>query len=304
MAQTINAKVEWLEDSSGKVIVPYTTTSAVFNENGSSLNGLLADYNTITSKSEEQLKGYYVEASAVKKIINTPQISTYMANCSTEGDQPEKVITIADDSFKSLKLGDSVIVKYVNTNTAQNCTLNVNNLGAKQIWYSESIFEGDTDYVCGRADHYIKYVYDGTYWVWMGHCSDEGSGSSSGLSYGICNTEETSLAKEVTIDGFTQSIGVCLLIKFTNSVKANSTLNINSLGAKPIYYNNQAIRDNVIVAGNTALLLYDGTNYVVMSVDQMAKVSQTITDKEDEVPSCAAVQKMFQIVKQIESVNQ
>ena len=304
MAQTINAKVEWLEDSSGKVIVPYTTTSAVFNENGSSLNGLLANYDTIANKTEEQLKGYYVEASAVKKIINTPQISTYMANCSTEGDQPEKVITIADDSFKSLKLGDSIIVKYVNTNTAQNCTLNVNNLGAKQIWYSESIFEGDTDYVCGRADHYIKYVYDGTYWVWMGHCSDEGSGSSSGLSYDICNTEETSLAKEVTIDGFTQSIGVSLLIKFINSVKANSTLNINNLGAKPIYYNNQAIQDNVIAAGNTALLLYDGTNYAVMSVDQMAKVSQTITDKEDEVPSCAAVQKMFQIVKQIESVNQ
>lgn len=303
MAQTINAKVVWLEDSNKRIVVPYTTTNAIFNENGSTLAGLLADYNTIANKTEEQLKGYYVEASAVKKIIQTPQINTYMATCSTEGDQPEKVITIADDSFKSLKLGDSIIVKYVNTNTVQNCTLNVNDSGAKQIWYSESIFEGDTDYVCGRADHYIKYVYDGTYWVWMGHCSDEGSESSSGLSYGICNTEETSLAKEVTIDGFTQLIGVCLLIKFINSVKANSTLNINSLGAKPIYYNGQAVPDNVIATGNTALLLYDGTNYIVMSVDQMVKVSQTITDTADEVPSCAAVKKMFQTVSQIETVN-
>ena len=300
MAQTINAKVVWLEDSNKRIIIPYTTTNAIFNENGSTLAGLLADYNTIASKTEEQLKGYYVEASAVKKIIQTPQISTYMATCSTEGDQPEKVITIADDSFKSLKLGDSIIVKYTNTNTAQNCTLNINDLGAKQIWYGESIFEGDTDYVCGRANHYIKYTYDGTYWIWMGHCSDEGSDS---LAYGVCNTAEDILNKEVTIDGLTQIAGICFFVKFINNVKANSTLNVNNLGTKPIYYNGQAVPDNVIATGNTALLLYDGTNYIVMSVDQMVKVSQTITDTADEVPSCAAVMKMFQTVSQIETVT-
>lgn len=188
MADTINAKVEWLEDSAGKVIVPYTHVGAVFNSSGSTLEGLLADYDTVMGKTEEELKGYYVEASVLKRFINKgflPEI--YFATCSTASNIAAKEVVIADESNWELRTGVSVVVKFTNSNTASSCTINVNDTGAKQIYYSESIFTDSADYVCGRANHYIRYIYDGTYWVWMGHCSDEvgNAGDYLPLSGGI-----------------------------------------------------------------------------------------------------------------------
>ena len=79
-----------------------------------------------------------------------------------------------------------------------------------------------------------------------------------------CDTIAGTTAKVVTVTGLTAlSIGTRLLVKMTNNNTAsNATLNINSLGAKPLYYNNTRVSgDNAWEAGEVIDLYYDGTNF-------------------------------------------
>jgi len=81
-----------------------------------------------------------------------------------------------------------------------------------------------------------------------------------------CSTAAGTSAKTITIgnyDGYKQGNIVC--IKFTNGItSSSSTLNINSLGAKSIYYQGASLPNNIIKANDTIMLEYDGTNFVVV----------------------------------------
>lgn len=89
-----------------------------------------------------------------------------------------------------------------------------------------------------------------------------------GFAYGTCSTAAATTAKVATITGYQLVKNGYVAIRFTNAVPASSTLNINSLGAKAIYWQNAAITANVISAGNTALFVYDGTYYRLLSIDK------------------------------------
>ena len=88
--------------------------------------------------------------------------------CSTEASTAAKVVTVSQDQDFELKVGATVAVKFTNTNTASSCTLNVNNTTAKSIYYANAVYTGNDSYVCGEANVYILYMYDGTNWVWIG----------------------------------------------------------------------------------------------------------------------------------------
>ena len=76
--------------------------------------------------------------------------------------------------------------------------------------------------------------------------------------YGTCSTSDATSAKTVNISGFTLCAGATVLIKFTQSNKANNiTLNVNSTGAIPV----QGLND-VFYQGVYYEFLYDGTNWV------------------------------------------
>lgn len=79
---------------------------------------------------------------------------------------------------------------------------------------------------------------------------------SFGNSYGICTTVEETLAKTSAISNYNLTTGAITTIYFENAVPADSTLNVNAEGAKPIYYKNEPITDNIIKAGDTATFRY------------------------------------------------
>lgn len=85
-------------------------------------------------------------------------------------------------------------------------------------------------------------------------------------AYGTCSTAASTAAKAVTISDFALQIGAYITIRFTYAVPANSTLNINSTSAKPIYYNNEAITAGIIDAGDTVTFIYDGTYLHVVHI--------------------------------------
>lgn len=101
---------------------------------------------------------------------------------------------------------------------------------------------------------------------------------SLGMGYGVCDTAASTLAKVVALTGYNLKEGTIVSVKFNNDVAANSTLNINSKGAKPIYYKGSAITADVIKSGNTATFIYSNGQYLLIGIDG---IINDVTTKQD-----------------------
>ena len=209
--------------------------------------------------------------SLVQKGDNLIRIGT----CDTAAGTKDKVVTCANFT---LYIGAIIAVKFTYSNTFSAdttngyITLNVNNTGAKNIYYGNTATPTGTNTIAfGSANYYNFYIYDGTYWVWINRSTDANttySNASLGNGYATCDTAESTTAKVATFvnDTYTLVTNGIVSVKFTYAVPANSTLNINSKGAKPIYFNGGAIINGVINAGDTVTFFYDNTNYHIVSI--------------------------------------
>ena len=197
------------------------------------------------------------------------QHSVY-GTCDTAAATAEKAVTISGSGF-SLSAGQMIAVKFTNSNSASSVKLNVNSTGAKPIWYNNAEYTGNSKDVCGYAGRITTYMYNGSHWVWISSGTDNNSTyspQSLGFGYGTCDTAEATTAKVATLASYGLIKNGIVSIKFSYAVPASSTLNINSKGAKPIYFRNTAITANVIKAGDTATFIYDDSYYQLLSVDR------------------------------------
>ena len=79
-----------------------------------------------------------------------------------------------------------------------------------------------------------------------------------GLHTGTVNETSATTTLTITLDGITElyaGLAICMRMPFNNV--ANSTLNVNNLGAKPIYYLNNNTGKNTIQANAYVILIYD-----------------------------------------------
>lgn len=83
--------------------------------------------------------------------------------------------------------------------------------------------------------------------------------------YGTCSTAAATVAKVVTLSGFSLYTGAMVSVYFTYANTASSpTLNVNSTGAKSIRVNNAVITAPYYwQAGNTVTFIYNGTYWVM-----------------------------------------
>lgn len=83
------------------------------------------------------------------------------------------------------------------------------------------------------------------------------------MYYGLCTSAADTAAKVVTVGAeqdFKLTVGALLMVKFTKSNSAsNVTLNVNSTGAKGIYYNNAVYTGN-----STSVCGYANANFIYM----------------------------------------
>ena len=80
------------------------------------------------------------------------------------------------------------------------------------------------------------------------------------LPYGTCSTAAGTAAKTVDVDNFSLETGARILVKFSVTNTASSpTLNVESTGAKAIYYNGAAITAGYLKANKTYEFVYNGT---------------------------------------------
>lgn len=110
-------------------------------------------------------------------------------------------------------------------------------------------------------------------------------------SDGICSTAAATQAKEVTVGTtFNPVAGATLLVTFTNAITvASATLAVTygasglqtTLSGKPICYRGAALGANLVMAGTTLILRYDGTNYnIVGTLDNETDIAYDSTNKK------------------------
>ena len=165
-----------------------------------------------------------------------------------------------------------VIVKFVNANSADTApTLNVSGTGAIPMCrYGTTALSTGTTTTGWYAGAVQVFVYDGTSWVRDYWNNSTYSNAGLGQGYATCSTAAATKAKTASLSSYTLSAGGVVAVKFNNDVPASATLNVNSKGAKNIYYNGAAIGDGVIKAGDIATFIYS-SQYHLLSVDRWHK---------------------------------
>lgn len=209
----------------------------------------------------------------------------YVGTCSTSAATNPKVCTVEDfpvDGNGEPYAGTEIVVKFTATNTSTSTTpqLNVNGTGAIRIWYNNAVLASAKSAYAGYANRYLHYVYDGTYWVFMGHSVDNNSTYSNvalGQGYAVQNNSAASATITATLGSYALTVNGIVSVKFTYDVPAHATLNINGKGAKAIYNKDAAITAGVIKAGDTATFIYN-TYYHLIAVDRWQ-------DKQDALVS-------------------
>ena len=160
----------------------------------------------ITTNSE----GHVTNATAVVKAditdLGIPEYipaGSYVGTCESAADTQIKVVTISSDQNFTLVDGASIYVKFTNTNTfsataSDHVQLNVNNTGAKDIYFKNSNANtGVNAYYYGTAGYYIKYIYDGSYWVWAGKSDDTDTNTTYSVVTAAELTAGTSTGKRI-----------------------------------------------------------------------------------------------------------
>lgn len=87
--------------------------------------------------------------------------------CSTGASTAAKVVTLSP-ALTELKTGEVIFVKFTNTNSVANPTLNVNGLGAKNIRRYGTTSPSTSAASSWNAGSVVALVYDGTYWQMVG----------------------------------------------------------------------------------------------------------------------------------------
>lgn len=158
----------------------------------------------------------------------------FYASGGTAGGTAAKTASIGNATGWELTSGTTVGVKYANTNTyssSSNITLNVNSSGAKQIYYKGTLNPTKPNpNVYGTAGRTIYYMYDGTYWVWMGM---DGYGDAAFLNTGT--TAGTVAAGDHTHSGYLTGVTLASgtnngTLKLTVNGSATDNIAVKGLG--------------------------------------------------------------------------
>lgn len=88
------------------------------------------------------------------------------------------------------------------------------------------------------------------------------NGGENIIHYGVCSTSASASEKIVNCSNFILTLGAKITVKFTvTNIAGNPTLNVNSTGAKSIYYRGNPINASYLAANRTYTFIYNGSQY-------------------------------------------
>lgn len=221
--------------------------------------------------------------------------NTWYGTSSTTASTAAKVVTC---SGYALSTGAIIGVLFSTANTAATPTLNVNSTGAKTIYIGGNTALNDTTNVLKwSVNTMVYFMYDGTYYRYLTAVAAASVDQPRGANtwYGTSNTAASTQAKVSTINNFVLTKGAIASIYFSTAntyTSAKITLNINSTGAKDVYYNGtvtSATNTCHWPANTVVTFIYDGTGYQVIAMSNYDNKYATATHTHDNYSSVEIV---------------
>lgn len=160
--------------------------------------------------------------------------TTDYGTCTTAASTAAKEITVSNDDW-SLRTGSVICVLFSNTNTAQDPTFNVNNTGAKSVWYDTGVITDSNIGFAGTSGRPMLFMYNGTCWVFVGWSKDW----KSNIDNLTATTAKKSDLTDISITGSTNNTGDTItsgtffylngdLVKAKTSIANGATLTLNT----------------------------------------------------------------------------
>ena len=202
-------------------------------------------------------------SSTDKAKLNLTNIA--YGTCSTSGSISAKVVTITGNSNWKLDVGSIIIVKFTNTNTANNPTLNVNGTGAKSIVRDDTKIT--TSYLddAGAYGRYIKYIYDGTNYVWIGWSLDKDD-TVTDIPFYVCsdtyNLSDTQTIPYVdtyiySSPKLTLTVGALIAIRFDITCESSTSIRLGDTTINYIWnIDGTRITTDLFKKDDVALFMY------------------------------------------------
>ena len=165
----------------------------------------------VNSSGEVAALSHSLESDVPSNAVFTDTVSSYCGTSTGQAALQNKAVVVPAAQNFTLKVGCIVSVKFDANNTYNATadapiTMNVNNTGAKQIYYNNTATPtGVSTTTFGYANHYINYMYDGTYWVWAGHSMDNNT-TYSAMSVNELTTGTAKTLRTVRADYLKQGI--------------------------------------------------------------------------------------------------
>lgn len=253
---------------------------------------------SVTNTMEAQVLEYCVvvlgrsieEASQSGSIVNLPDVVAFLAGISSSTTLRELLSDITgkipSEASSANKLADKAFVTTA-INGLQNALNNINtNIGNGYVYAgiatpSVTPVSGKVFYLAKQAGRYTNFggltvteginilKRNGSAWSQEQLMSMADIYKNPLIGYYECDTAGDTAAKAVTAAGYVlPATGGSVKIKMANrNTVANATLDINSTGAKPLYYNGQrASAGNTWDTNEIIEVFYDGTNYQAHNV--------------------------------------
>ena len=188
----------------------------------------------------------------IKIPANPDRRKAFHGTCTTAAATAAKVVTLSDATGWVLVAGTIIGVKFTNDNTASSVTLNVNNSGAKSIFYDNAVYTGTSKDVCGKTNRITYYMYDGTNWAWLGS------------GYVINTTYSTMSLDEITTGTATsQRVMTAKIINDWLHTKNHTVSGTWTHGNKIILDASNIITSNTLTdTSGVGLLFYNGGNMI------------------------------------------
>lgn len=168
-------------------------------------------------------------------------------SCGSLATANAKAVTLND--FE-LYTGAEVAVLFTNGSTATDPTVNVNNTGAKQVFFNGAVASSTNKFLIG-ANAVVTFRYNGTYWVPIGYPRSY---------FGTCTTAASVAMKESQISDLVVCKGTVVMITMSaDNTEATPTLNLSGTGAQSISGNSTL----TWLPGETVQFSYDGAGWVM-----------------------------------------
>lgn len=150
-----------------------------------------------------------------------------------------------------------------------------------------SVLHGITSTLINGWNSAVDHISDAVKHITSAERDKWNNGSHN---YGTCSTDAATAAKAVACTGFKLAVGAEIAVRFTvTNAAASPTLNVNSTGAKPIYYRGAAIPAGYLAANRTYTFRYNGTQWdLVGDINTDTKYTHPTTSGNKHIPSGGA----------------